>query len=452
MIVPAMAKGLPLLLALASSAAAVQSQQGSPVLAGLQGGVIDGVVYDSTLAKPLDGARVFLWNTQMFATANEHGVFRIEDVPAGDYDLVFFHPRLTSLGVSSGRTPVHVGEGDRVSVSLATPSMPTIMSLLCLVDDPLGERGRALGYVGDASTGVPFPGAQVILRWDEETPEGVLPRSAQGTSDSEGWYSICSLPPNTEIVGRAYFLGKETHQQTFRLAGGIPARIDFTLGRVSPGSVTGQLLDAESGHAIADAEVVLIDTEFHAITDERGRFELEDIPPGPYALTARHIAYGRRSEGISIEPGKDLRVRMDLSTEPIELPPIEVTVRSEGEIKAMAVGGRLITRAEIEEVRARSTDMGDLLSHENVPGLFVVRGGTHVCVGFRRGQVTMTGRSDCMPAQVYINEVPTSDPSIALNLPAEVVDRIIIVPPVEAGVMFKVGSSAGVIMVYTRSR
>lgn len=450
MMVSALARALPFVLAISSSVRPVQADPS--VLATLQGGVVEGVVYDSTQARPLSGARVFLWNTQMFATADVHGVFRIEDVPPGDYDLVFFHPRLTALGVSSGRTPVTVQEGDRVSISLTTPSMPTIMGLLCMAEDPLGERGRAVGYVGDASTGVAFPGAQVIVEWRENTALGPVHQSAQGEADSEGWYSLCSLPPDTEIEGRAFFLGKETHPRRFSLDAGVPARIDFTMGSVRPGRITGHLIDAQTGHAIPDAEVLLVDTEFRTVTDGNGQFELHEIPPGPYALKANHIAYENRAEGISIEPGADLRIRMDLATEPIPLDPIEVIVRSEGEIRAEMVGGRLISPAEVEEVRARSTDMGDLLTHENVPGLFVVRDGTRVCVGFRRGQVTMGMRGECVPAQVYINDVPTSDPSIALNLAAEVVDRIIVVPPVEAGVMFKVGSSTGVIMVYTRTR
>ena len=254
-----------------------------------------------------------------------------------------------------------------------------------------------------------------------------------------------------EIEGRAYFFGQETREQRFQLAMGRPARIDYTLGTVNPGAISGVIRDATTRQGISDVEVRLVNTEYRGITDGTGHFRIREVPPGAYAMNVRHLAYGERNDPISVEDGKEMQVELDMSTEPIELDPIVVSVRSEGEIQAMAVGGRLISPAEIEAVRARSTDMGDLLAHENVPGLFMVRSGPQVCVGFRRGQVTMQGRG-CLPAEVYINDIPASDPTIALNLPAEVIDRIIVVPPVEAGVMFKVGSAAGVILVYTRSR
>ena len=82
--------------------------------------------------------------------------------------------------------------------------------------------------------------------------------------------------------------------------------------------------------------------------------------PGVYALTSRHLAYGERKDPISVEEGQEMQVELEMSTRPIELDPILVSVRTEGEMEAMAVGGRLISRQDIEQVRARSTDMGDL--------------------------------------------------------------------------------------------
>ena len=437
-------------LALSLSAAGVQGDVGN--LASFQEGVIEGVVYDSTMAKPLADARVFLWNTQKFATADTDGAFRIEDVAAGDYDVVFFHPRLTSLGVSSGRTPVHVGDGDRIMLALSTPSRPTIMSLLCEVEDPARERGRAIGFVGDASTGVPLPGARVILTWQENDAQGRHTGSAQAMADAEGWYSLCTLPPGVEIEGRAYFFGQETHERTFTLAQGAAGRVDFTMGTLVPGAVAGVLRDAETHRPIQGVEILLADSEFQTVTDDDGRFALEDVPPGPYALVASHLAYGRRADPINVESGLDLRVEMEMATRPIELGPLVVTVRSEAEKQAMAVGGRLLSREMVDEVRAQAVDVGDLLNRTNFAGIVRVPTPTGVCVGFRRGQVSMQRAGGCQPAEVYINDVPASSPIVAMNLAPEFIDRIILVPPLEAGVQFGADSAAGVILIYTRSR
>ena len=450
MIGSALTKAVFTALALGMNAEPIQAE--IPVMASPQGGLIEGTVYDSTRAQPLSGARVFLWNTQKFATADADGAFRIEDVAPGDYDVVFFHPRLTSLGVSSGRTPIHIGEGHRLTLVLSTPSRPTIMSLLCEVEDPARERGRAIGYVGDASTGVPLPGARVILTWREDDADGRHTGSAQALADSEGWYSLCTLPPAVEIEGRAYFFGQETNQRRFTLARGAPGRVDFTMGTVVPGVILGVLRDAETNRPIADAEVLLVDTDFRTVTDDNGRFTLEEVPPGPYALVASHLAYGRRADPINVEAGLDVRVEVEMATRPIELAPLVVTVRSEAEKQALAVGGRLLSREMVDEVRAQAVDVGDLLNRSNFAGIVRVPTPNGVCVGFRRGQVTMQRAGGCQPAEVYINDVPASSPIIAMNLAPEFIDRIILVPPIEAGVQFGGDSAAGVILIYTRSR
>lgn len=434
----------------ATGPAPVRAKNLAPALP--QGGVIEGLVYDSTASQPLAGARVFLWNTSMFATTDDEGRFAIEEVPPGDYSLVFFHPRLTTLGVSSGRTPVRIDADDRVSVALSTPSMVTIMSLLCELEDPGQQAGRAIGYVGDASTGVPLPGAQVLLTWTEDGPDGNRHMgTAQARTDADGWYSICTLPTDEDVQGTAYFFGQQTDSRTFRLPQGLPARVDFTFGEVRHGSVTGLITDAVTHQPIGGVEVRLVEAGLEVATDRRGHFRLADVPPGSYQIETRHLGYGERTDPLHVGTGEDLQVELEMATEPIELDPIVVSVRSEGEVQALAVGGRLISRQQIDEVRSRSQDMGDLLRQTNTPGVVVSRGGPNVCVGFRRGQVTMQ-RRECTPAMVYINDVPTSDPTVALNLNPEVIDRVILVPPVEAGVLYRTGSAAGVILIYTRSR
>ncbi|RZK15231.1 MAG: carboxypeptidase-like regulatory domain-containing protein, partial [Hymenobacter sp.] len=53
-----------------------------------QGGRITGVVQDSVTHEPLSFSSVFLANTTLGATTNENGVFTLERVPKGSYDIV----------------------------------------------------------------------------------------------------------------------------------------------------------------------------------------------------------------------------------------------------------------------------------------------------------------------------------------------------------------------------
>ena len=77
-----------LLLALANPAAAQ--------------GTIRGVVHDSLFGgAPLGGATIVLRGAPNTAVTDRMGRFVIRDVPAGTYQVGFFHPLLDSLEVSA---------------------------------------------------------------------------------------------------------------------------------------------------------------------------------------------------------------------------------------------------------------------------------------------------------------------------------------------------------------
>ncbi|RYY15179.1 MAG: carboxypeptidase-like regulatory domain-containing protein [Cytophagaceae bacterium] len=61
---------------------------GFALAAQAQGGRVTGVVQDSVTHEPLAFSSVFLANTTLGATTNENGVFTLERVPKGNYDLV----------------------------------------------------------------------------------------------------------------------------------------------------------------------------------------------------------------------------------------------------------------------------------------------------------------------------------------------------------------------------
>jgi carboxypeptidase family protein len=87
------------------------------------GAAVSGVIYDSTRARPLADATVFLVGTEYIATTDAAGAFRLENVPDGRYAVSFSHPRADSLILVP--TPVEVdlkrGEVDTVALSLGRP-------------------------------------------------------------------------------------------------------------------------------------------------------------------------------------------------------------------------------------------------------------------------------------------------------------------------------------------
>ena len=82
---------------------------------------VAGVVWDSTRAAGVAGARVFLDGTSHAALTGADGRFRIEQVPEGRYRLVWSHPRADSLGFTPPPAPVEVGASGESTVAFAIP-------------------------------------------------------------------------------------------------------------------------------------------------------------------------------------------------------------------------------------------------------------------------------------------------------------------------------------------
>lgn len=82
---------------------------------------VAGLVWDSTRAAAVAGARVFLDGTSHAAVTGADGRFRIEQVPEGRYRLVWSHLRADSLGFTPPPAAVEVGASGETTVAFAIP-------------------------------------------------------------------------------------------------------------------------------------------------------------------------------------------------------------------------------------------------------------------------------------------------------------------------------------------
>ncbi|MCA9739189.1 MAG: hypothetical protein KC645_16295, partial [Gemmatimonadetes bacterium] len=97
----------------------------------------------------------------------------------------------------------------------------------------------------------------------------------------------------------------------------------------------------------------------------------------------------------------------------------------------------------------RVNTLMDLLFQTTIPGLVVRRAETDVCIHFGSGQVRFM-KSGCESAAFYLDGARQVDAQVLMNLPDDIVDRIVVYRPVEAGALFGTGGSRGVIMIYTK--
>lgn len=220
-------------------------------------------------------------------------------------------------------------------------------------------------------------------------------------------------------------------------------------------TIRGRVLDRETGEVVREATVTLEEMNRVAVTDERGLFTFTDVEAGVLRVRVAHLAYGEHAETVDVEPDAVVALRILISQEAIELDPIVVEAMTRRELQARSRGTMIqeVTRAEIERAARTSLHLGDIL-RQTVPGLRVYDSpsipGARVCIEFRgRRSVRFAGR--CQTPMVLLDGVRMYDPpSLYGTINPSSIQRIEVVPPAEAGVLYGSESAFGVIVIETR--
>lgn len=168
----------------------------------------------------------------------------------------------------------------------------------------------------------------------------------------------------------------------------------------STATVRGRVVEHETGVPVRGAAVSLatgpgtrgIGTR---VTGQEGGFLFREAPPGLYRLSVTRIGYADLRDTLRVEAGSDLELALSVSTSPVVLEPIVVSVRrrpqgpmSGFESRRRGLTGTFITREEIEARRPHV--FTDLLHW--VPGARIVP------LGPFRNRVTLRG--GCVPELV----------------------------------------------------
>ena len=237
--------------------------------------------------------------------------------------------------------------------------------------------------------------------------------------------------------------------------------LTVTLGLSSAGAQTsdirGRVMDRETGQAVQDATVILEgqDTAFLVVTDNRGLFDFSEVNGGDYQVTVRHLAYGEHVQDVSVESDVMVALRILISQQAIELDPVVVEVMSERELQARSRGTMIqeVTRSEIERAARTSQHLGDIL-RQTVPGLRVYdtnfSPGARVCLEFR-GRRSIRFANACQMLVLILDGVRMHDPgSLLSTIRPSSIQRIEVVPPAEAGLLYGSESAFGVLVIETR--
>lgn len=227
--------------------------------------------------------------------------------------------------------------------------------------------------------------------------------------------------------------------------------------RAQVSEIRGRVMDRETGQAVQDATVVLEgrDTAFLVVTDRRGLFNFDEVNGGEYQVSVRHLAYGEHLERVVVEADAVVALRILISQQAIILDPLVVEAMSERDLQARSRGTMIqeVTRDEVERAARTSHHLGDVL-RQTVPGLRVYDNpslpGSRVCIEFR-GRRSVRFANACQTPMFILDGVRMFDPpSLYSTIELGSIERIEVVPPAEAGLLYGSESAFGVITIETK--
>jgi TonB-dependent receptor len=196
----------------------------------------------------------------------------------------------------------------------------------------------------------------------------------------------------------------------------------------STGSITGVIVDAETGEELIGANVVIADTTdgFRGTaTDLNGRFSLKGLAPDTYDLRVTYVSYQAKTvTGVAVQAGKATEIDISLQPETEELGEVTVTAETAKDSEA----GLLRQRQDASSVsnaisaeaisRAGAGNVADAL--KKVTGATIV-GGKYANVRGLQGRYVNT--------QLNGSDLPSVDPdgqSVALDIfPSSIIDNVV---------------------------
>jgi hypothetical protein len=213
-------------------------------------------------------------------------------------------------------------------------------------------------------------------------------------------------------------------------------------------TLRGRLLDDNTERPIEAAFVILMDDDDtrrdSVFTDSTGAFLFRTPKPGHYRVTARRVGYERTTTpALKLKRGETMMVDFLIGAAVTKLAPVKVTARRGGRVQGREVGdfgARYVSREDIRPRMRGARHFGDLLRWQNIPGLRISeRSWGELCVTMARSS------AGCM--DVYLDGSPMSG-AHALN-PLSI-DRMVVILPQEAMVLYGSQARRGVLLIFSR--
>ena len=141
----------------------------------------------------------------------------------------------------------------------------------------------------------------------------------------------------------------------------------LSLNSIGQGLIRGKITNPVNNQPIPFANVLVLNTELGAITNDEGYYEISHIPPGPYNVRASYVGYkSSTAYEIQVSLAKSVRLDFSLVEDASELS--EVVVSSEftrSEETPLSV--RKLNTNEIERYPGGNRDISRVI--QSLPGV-----------------------------------------------------------------------------------
>jgi TonB-linked SusC/RagA family outer membrane protein len=240
---------------------------------------------------------------------------------------------------------------------------------------------------------------------------------------------------------------------------GIATAAARTAQAQATGTISGRVVDAETGQPIAAAQVTISGTQLGRATGDDGRFTLANIATGPKTLVVRRIGYQQQSRSITLAANATVTVNFSLAKSSVSLAGVVTTAT--GEERKKEVGNAVTTLSSTEFEKAGAGNTQQILQGRSTGVTVLANGGSPGAGGTIRlrgvNSITQGNRPLIYVdgIRIFNGNSPTgvsSRQSVSpLNdIPASDIDRIEIVKGPAATTLYGTEASGGVIQIFTK--
>jgi hypothetical protein len=424
-----------------------------PLAAQQPAGRLEGTIARSIPSRSVADARITLvWLDRMAsitfnADVDERGRYHVDSLPAGHYLVQLSHPALDSLDVALPTDRLVIEGGRTTHSDLSFPTGQQLREIVCPGVKFGPGKAVLAGQAIDADSEQPIAGADVVVVWNEITVQrkpikiSSEKRMASVRTGQRGDFRLCGIPAGRLLsmqLQHAGFVGAATaitvtgdegvvirelslsmrsaptiaeldsleEVVASRLAesAGLGAEeIHDELALTGTATLTGTVR-SPSGEPVAGAEVHLRDAPPTAVTDDSGRYVLENLPTGTQVLLVRRLGYNIAEVPVELrgtrDATRDVRLARAVTLDTTRVIAERFPLREFEYNRKTQINGHLLTLAVIQRLKPKKTS--DLIVGM---GGYVMQGRGRNAKFLLSAQDHPPGTVGCLGANVVIHGV-----------------------------------------------